>query len=63
MKSHVEKQEDISNNEDLVGFLEDLPMRLKIKTVMFVYKEARTSIKFLSNGSENFITWVCPLLK
>jgi hypothetical protein len=49
--------------EDLNEFLEELPLRLKIKTVMYVYKEAHTTLKFLKNGSENFLTWICPLLK
>jgi hypothetical protein len=40
MKVVIEKQEEISNKEDLVEFLDDLPIRLKIKTVMYVYKEA-----------------------
>jgi hypothetical protein len=33
--------------EDLNEFLEELPLRLKIKTVMYVYKEAHTTLKFL----------------
>ena len=63
MKIVVEKQLEISNNDDLIEFLEDLPIRLRIKTVMYVYKEAYTIVKFLRNSSENFLTWVCPLLK
>ena len=38
-------------------------MRLKIKTVMYVYKEAYNTIEFLKNGSENFLSWICPLLE
>jgi len=30
---------------------------------MYVYKDAYTTIQFLKKSSENFLTWVCPLLK
>ena len=47
MKKVVERQEELSNKEDLIEFLDDLPIRLKIKTVMYVYKEAYNTIQFL----------------
>lgn len=47
----------------MVDFLEDLPMRLKIKTCKFVFKDAYNTIKFLKNGLDNFLTWIGPLLK
>lgn len=30
---------------------------------MYVYKEAHNTLEFLKSSSENFLTWVCPLLK
>ena len=30
---------------------------------MYVYREAYSTLQFLKGGSENFLTWVCPLLK
>ena len=47
IKCVLERNEDMYNHEDLVEFLEDLPIRLKIKTVMYVYKEAYNTIEFL----------------
>ena len=53
----------MNNKEDIVAFIDDLPIRLQTKTVMYVYKEVYTVLKFLKDGSESFLTWVCPLLK
>ena len=48
---------------DLNEFLNDLPTRLKIKTVMYIYKDAYSTISFLRSSSEMFISWFCPLLE
>lgn len=63
IKTVIEQNEELHIREDLNEFLEDLPIRLKIKTVMYVYKEAYNTIRFLKDGSENFISWICPLLE
>lgn len=44
IKTVLERNEDQYNREDLLEFLDDLPIRLKIKTVMYVYKEAYNTI-------------------
>jgi hypothetical protein len=44
IKTVLERNEDQYNREDLLEFLDDLPVRLKIKTVMYVYKEAYNTI-------------------
>lgn len=49
-------------NEKLT-FLEDLPYRLKITTVMCIYQRVYTKVDYLNVQSENFLGWVCPLLK
>jgi hypothetical protein len=50
------------DKNDLTEFLNDLPSRLKIKTVMYIYKDAYSTIHFLNNSSDSFISWICPLL-
>jgi len=47
IKTVLERNEDQYDQEDLLEFLDDLPIRLKIKTVMYVYKEAYNTIQFL----------------
>ena len=37
----------MSNKEDIIAFIEELPIRLQIKTVMYVYKEEYSVLKFL----------------
>jgi len=63
IKTVLERNEDQYKQEDLLEFLDDLPIRLKIKTVMYVYKEAYNTIQFLKDGTENFLSWICPNLE
>ena len=44
-------------------FLDDLPYRLRIKTVMHIYQELYECVPFLNTQSENFLGWICPHLK
>ena len=46
----------------MIEFLEDLPYRLRIRTIMYTFKDAYEQIDFLNEGSENFLAWVYPLL-
>lgn len=43
--------------------MDSLPFRLKIKTIMHLYKESYESIHYLRFQSDSFIGWICPLLK
>jgi len=63
IKTVLERNEDQYNREDLLEFLDDLPIRLKIKTVMYVFKDAYNTIQFLKSGTENFLSWICPLFE
>jgi len=47
IKTVLERNEDQYNRIDLLEFLDDLPIRLKIKTVMYVFKDAYNTIQFL----------------
>jgi len=47
LKKAVDLQEEASSNADMIEFLNDLPTRLKIKTVMYIYKDAYSTISFL----------------
>jgi hypothetical protein len=43
--------------------MEDLPHNLKIELSVFLYNKTFKSIDFLSDQSQSFIAWICPLLK
>ena len=62
LKKAIDLQDEKHDQTDLIEFLNDLPIRLKIKTVMYIYKDAYNTILFLQDTCENFITWICPLL-
>jgi hypothetical protein len=44
MKIVVQQQEQMDNKEDIIEFIDDLPLRFQIKTVMYVYKEAYSTL-------------------
>ena len=62
LKKAINLQVKKHDQVDLIEFLNDLPIRLKIKTVMYIFKDAYNTISFLKDTSENFITWICPQL-
>jgi hypothetical protein len=47
----------------VVGFLDELPHKLKVDLSMHIYASRYESIKFFTNKSRSFISWICPLLK
>lgn len=47
---------------EVVNFLEDLPFRLRVKTIMHIYKESYQKITYLRTQNNNFLAWICPLL-
>ena len=49
--------------QDINEFLEELPMSIRHKVSMFVFKNTHEKIKFLDKMSTAFITWLCPLLQ
>ena len=44
LKKAVDLQAEENDNGELIEFLNDLPIRLKIKTVMYIYKDAYSTI-------------------
>ena len=63
MKIAIENQDDMDQRKEILEFLDDLPYRLKLKTIMYIFKDAYEQIDFLNSGSENFLAWICPLLQ
>lgn len=45
------------------NFLDELPYRLKIKTVMHIYREHYELIPYLKRQNETFLSWICPQMK
>ena len=52
-----------NDNHEINEFVESLPLTLKTKVNMCIYKGMYEKINFLSQMNELFITWICPLLK
>ena len=60
----IENAECDKNQSELNEFLDSLPFRLKLRTIMAVYEERYMSIKYIKDmNNYNFIAWICPLLK
>ena len=51
------------NLKEINDFVETLPIALKTKVNRHIYKKTYKKLSFLKNKSDNFITWVCPLLQ
>lgn len=63
IKTSITNQESTKDMTDIKDFLDDLPYRLRIRTTMYLYRDAYESVEFLKNEkSENFLAWICPLL-
>lgn len=63
LKDSIEKQDNEQEKHEINDFLEDLPYRLRLRTTMYLYKEAYTNVTFLfEQRSDNFLAWICPLL-
>lgn len=52
-----------NNNQDVIDFVEKLPISIRHKVNMVLHKKTYSKIEFLRLRSSNFITWICPLLK
>ena len=61
--THIENYDDKKTLRETREFLDGLPFRLKLRTIMFLYKEHYQNITYLKTQSENFLGWICPLLK
>jgi hypothetical protein len=61
--SQLQYVDDKTTLQENKNFLEELPFRLKIKTIMHIYKESYENIYYLREQSDNFLGWICPLLK
>jgi hypothetical protein len=63
IKTSITNQESTKDMTDIKDFLDDLPYRLRIRTTMYLYRDAYENVEFLNNEkSENFLAWICPLL-
>jgi hypothetical protein len=49
--------------QENLSFIEDLPHRLKVRTIMYIFRENYEKITFLKSQPESFLGWICPLLK
>ena len=44
-------------------FIDMLPQRLRIKLIIYIFKNSYEKIPYLNQQSESFLGWICPLLK
>ena len=44
-------------------FVEELPPELRKPLSMLIYKDLYTNVAFLKGKHDNFISWICPLMK
>lgn len=51
-----------SSQDEIKEFLDDLPFRLKLRTILYIYKDLYSQIPFLNKQIDNFIAWIFPLL-
>jgi len=54
---------DPKDQSMIKDFLDDLPYRTMVKTIMYIYQHHISKVDFLKNQSENFLAWICPLLQ
>ena len=47
----------------LSNFLACLPHKIKIELSLYIYEARYCKIKFFTEVSASFITWICPILK
>ena len=50
-------------NEEMIGFIDELPNNLKLEVSMFIHENTYKKIMFLRSKSATFISWICPRLK
>ena len=62
LKTSIQNNESMQEKNEIKNFLEHLPFRLKIRTTMYVYKDAYEKVTYLKTQSESFLSWICPLL-
>lgn len=60
--NQIQNYSQHSSQDEIKEFLDDLPYRLKLRTVMYVYKDLYSQIPFLNKQIDNFIAWIFPLL-
>jgi hypothetical protein len=54
---------DTNKSQEIVDFVEELPITLKHKINQHIYKSTYQKIVFFKGKDLNFITWICPMLK
>ena len=63
LMTQIQNVDDKKTLNETNDFLKDLPFRLRIRTIMYLYKPLYTAVTYLSKQGESFLGWVCPLLK
>lgn len=61
--AQIQNVDDKKMFKETVQFLDDLPFRLKLMTTKFIYRNQYLQIKYLKSQNENFLVWICPLLR
>lgn len=51
------------DTENLNHFLDELPTNLRVQVAMYIHEQTWVKIAFFNDASDNFITWMCTLLK
>lgn len=63
LKNFIKSSEGMKDMDEINEYLNDLPYRLRIRTSLYLYKDAYENVNFLKDqSSESFLAWVCPLL-
>ena len=63
LKDVIKNNYDPDQQREIAEFLDDLPYRAKVKTIMCIYQSKYECITYLSDKSDTFLSWICPLLK
>jgi uncharacterized Tic20 family protein len=62
LMTQIQSQTSPKDRNEIMDFLDDLPFRLKVRTIMYIFKESYESVNYLKSQSNNFLAWICPLL-
>lgn len=61
--AQIQNVDDKKVYKETIDFLDMLPFRLKLMTTKFIYRNQYLQVKYLRSQNENFLVWICPLLK
>ena len=63
LRDVIKNNYDPNQQKEIAEFLEDLPYRSMVKTIMYIYSSKYECIEYLRDQSEQFLSWICPLLR